>query len=281
LRFLQIENFFLIQDIMAVSFIDSNIALFGSDLEHQVKKTAAQSEKQWLEFKKQLLSNVPQSKNLWIWRIEKFHVVPWPQELYGQFYNGDSYIVCNVEYANGRPTNYDLHFWIGSKSTVDEAGAAAYKTVELDTFLDNVPVQHRELQTMESDLFKSYFKNFSILEGGIESGFHHVPLPEEGCGVKFYHVVGHTIKPFDEALAMGVTEDDVYIMDLGKKVYVYEGANSSHLERYTAAYAIERMNSHRAELEVVRDRELYCEAVVNLGNKILHQVQTELDNLTI
>ena len=39
----------------------------------------------------------------------------------------------------------------------DENGTAAYKTVELDTFLDDGPVQHREVMGHESSLFKSYF----------------------------------------------------------------------------------------------------------------------------
>ena len=39
----------------------------------------------------------------------------------------------------------------------DEYGTAAYKTVELDTFLDDKAVQYREVQGSESRLFLSYF----------------------------------------------------------------------------------------------------------------------------
>lgn len=50
-----------------------------------------------------------------------------------------------------------------------------YKTVELDTYLKDAPVQHREVEGYESDLFLSYFPNgVRILEGGIDSAFHHV-----------------------------------------------------------------------------------------------------------
>lgn len=50
----------------------------------------------------------------------------------GEFHMGDSYIALNT-YKD--PTGvsealfFDVHFWIGSESTQDEYGVAAYKTV--------------------------------------------------------------------------------------------------------------------------------------------------------
>ena len=42
----------------------------------------------------------------------------------------------------------------------DEYGTAAYKTVELDTLLDDAAVQHREVQGHESQAFKDYFEYY-------------------------------------------------------------------------------------------------------------------------
>ena len=54
---------------------------------------------------------------------------------------------------------FDLHTSTNIAISIpkDEYGTAAYKTCEIDAFLDDAAVQHREVQNHESQLFKDYF----------------------------------------------------------------------------------------------------------------------------
>eukprot|EP00179_Madagascaria_erythrocladioides_P012160 CAMPEP_0198365786 /NCGR_PEP_ID=MMETSP1450-20131203/154349_1 /TAXON_ID=753684 ORGANISM="Madagascaria erythrocladiodes, Strain CCMP3234" /NCGR_SAMPLE_ID=MMETSP1450 /ASSEMBLY_ACC=CAM_ASM_001115 /LENGTH=465 /DNA_ID=CAMNT_0044073241 /DNA_START=138 /DNA_END=1536 /DNA_ORIENTATION=+ len=111
-----------------IDIADSNLALFGSDVEKNVKKAAAETEPAW--------KNAGKECGLQIWRIEKFQVKSWPKEEYGAFFSGDSYIVLYTYKESGSDKiKFNVHFWLGKETTQDEAGTAAYKTVELDTLL--------------------------------------------------------------------------------------------------------------------------------------------------
>ncbi|KER25891.1 hypothetical protein T265_06746 [Opisthorchis viverrini] len=150
-----------------IGWKDTNLALFGSDLEKQVKKEAAYGEPSWEPVLRQT------EPRLFVWRIQNFRPTPVNENDYGQFFNGDSYIVLSITKRNDK-LEYNIHFWIGQHSSIDEYGTAAYKTVELDTLLNGAAVQHREVENFESKLFKSYFPSIRILNGGYESGFRHV-----------------------------------------------------------------------------------------------------------
>ena len=158
---------------------DSNVENIGGEEDKAARLAAAKTEEQW--------AGAGQKVGLEVWRVENkrteddkpdFGVNRWPEDEYGNFFKGDSYIVLNTFTDPAGATEmlfYDVHFWIGSESTQDEYGVAAYKTVELDDLLGGDPIQHREIESHESEKFLSYFpKGVNIIAGGIESGFRKV-----------------------------------------------------------------------------------------------------------
>ena len=227
---------------------DSNIALLGSKLEKDVKRESAASEKAWAVAGKK--------EGLQIWRIEQFKVVTWPQDQYGQFYTGDSYIILNSykDKENPNKMKYDVHFWLGTATTQDEAGTAAYKTVELDTFLGDVPVQHREIESKESGLFLSYFAangGIRILEGGAETGFRHVEATK--YRPRLMHLKGRKNVRIVEVPLSGssLNEGDVFVLDAGLTLYQWAGKKASQQEKTRAAQLCRQMDSERGGKPVV------------------------------
>lgn len=222
-----------------IDLLSTNIAFLGTDLEKNARATAAASEEQW--------KTAGKEAGLQIWRIEKFQVVPWPKDQYGKFYQGDSYIVLSTKKIND-VFSWDIHFWLGLETTADEAGTAAYKTVELDDFLGTLPVQHREVQGFESQLFLSYFPNqaITILAGGIETGFRHVGPAE--YRTRLLHIKGQLkcCRVSEVPLAISsLNSGDCFILDKGLHLYQMNGAKSSSGERIKAAQLAQAIDSER------------------------------------
>lgn len=230
---------------------DSNLALFGSDTEKQIKKDSAATEPAW--------KGAGQKEGIRIWRIVDFKVKDWPENQHGQFYNGDSYIILNTYKPDPKSNElaYDLHFWIGSQSSQDEYGTAAYKTVELDTFLDDKPVQHREVQGYESELFRSYFKKgLTILEGGADSGFHVVKPTEYKPRLLHFSGQKQQIYVIEVPLCKErLNHNDVFILDLGLNIFQWNGSSSSKDEKFKAMQYLQNIRSDRpkAETETLED----------------------------
>lgn len=74
-----------------IELAETNLAAFGSDLDKQHRKEGGAHEKAWSKE-----AGVGVKTGLWVWRIEKFQVVPVPEHDVGKFYNGDSYIILKV-----------------------------------------------------------------------------------------------------------------------------------------------------------------------------------------
>lgn len=152
--------------------------------------------------------------------------------------------------------SYDIHYWIGSRSTQDEQGAAAVYAIQLDEFLGCAPVQHREVQNHESDTFRGYFKQGIIYKkGGVASGMRHAETNTYDLR-RLLHVKGKKRavaaevrrrvqrsrgKVRERALWCGVLQvelswmsfnlGDVFLMDIGKTIVQWNGPKSNRQER--------------------------------------------------
>ena len=80
----------------------------------QVKKDSALTEAAW--------NGAGQEVGLQIWRINKFKVEHWDKAQYGDFYNGDSYIVLN--------TYKYVMMWSRGLSCCDHVGYHVFRIVK-------------------------------------------------------------------------------------------------------------------------------------------------------
>lgn len=249
---------------------DSNVELIGTDIDHQVKYNSASTEPAWNDGK------VGIEAGLLVWRIEQFEVVPWPRAKYGQFYDGDSFIVLYSAKVDGNDGTgglvHDIFFWLGKHTSQDEAGTAAYKTVELDEFLRGSATQHREVQEAPSDEFLALFPRISIRADGTRSGFRHVEeeVREEtltllrvfknpAAGVN--GVVVYEVEPTWKSL----DDTDVFVLDVGDKIWVWQGKDCSPMEKGKAAQVVHDMTvAKHSEVEVLSQTESRSRRVVDL-----------------
>mmetsp|Transcript_57802 Transcript_57802/g.159532 ORF Transcript_57802/g.159532 Transcript_57802/m.159532 type:complete len:440 (-) Transcript_57802:57-1376(-) len=218
---------------------DSNVANIGSEEDKAARKAAAEGEEAWV--------GCGGEPGVEVWRIEQFQVVKWPKDEYGKFYKGDSYICLKTtKDPEGDKLSHDIHFWLGESTSTDEMGTAAYKTVELDDLMDGEPTQHREVMSHESHEFTDMFERIDYLEGGVESGFHHVEPDAYMPRLLEIRKVKRTIKvkqvPMTHA---SLNEGDSYILDAGTKIFVFCGADSSAFEKNKANSAAENMENER------------------------------------
>ncbi len=150
-----------------------------------------------------------------------------------------------------------MHFWLGSETSQDESGVAAYKTVELDNQLGGGPVQYRELQGSESDLFLSYFKNsggIEYLAGGVDSGF--VKVERDVYQTRLLRCKGsRTVRVTEVPLnKSSLNSGDVFILDAGLKLYVFNGKSSNKLEKVKGIEVITNINNDQrgGRAEIIR-----------------------------
>jgi hypothetical protein len=182
---------------------------------------------------------VGRAPGLEIWRIEQFKVVFKDKQdpcYSGKFHEGDAYIVLYTKHKSGS-TALERHifFWLGKDCSQDEAGVAAYKTVELDQSLGGEPVQHRETQGSETNEFIGLFKNgVQYLPGGVASGFKQVT--RDSWETRLLHIKGRrNVRTMPVSVdPASMNEGDVFILDMGLRIFVWTGKDASMVEKRKA-----------------------------------------------
>ncbi|NXB88091.1 VILI protein, partial [Vidua chalybeata] len=170
-----------------------------------------------------------------IWRIENMEMVPVPTKSYGNFYEGDCYVLLSTR-KSGSNFSYDIHYWLGKESSQDEQGAAAIYTTQMDDHLGSVAVQHREAQGHESETFRAYFKQGLVYKkGGVASGMKHVETNTYHVQ-RLLHVKGkkNVVAGEVEMSWKSFNRGDVFLLDLGQLIIQWNGPESNRNERLRA-----------------------------------------------
>merc|ERR1712212_101017 len=193
-----------------------------------------------------------------LWRVQNLELVPVPEGHWGQFYEGDCYLLLDKNQEEEH-----VYFWIGDECSVDEQAVAAIKAVELDNLFGGLPVQHREAQGFESSRFKAIFPDGLIIKkGGMASGLKKAETNEHEP--KLFKVAGG-VRPVMTEVTMdwsSMNHGDVFVLDSGKKIFVWKGSAASGQEKMTAGLIAAKMRDHVGE-EIVHlddgDEEAECD----------------------
>ena len=190
-----------------------------------------------------------------VWRVENLAPVVVERSEHGKFYSGDSYIVLKTMPKKSGGFDYDLFFWLGESTSIDEQGAAALLAVQLDDRLGGAPVQHRAVQGHEPAEFVACFAGGTIqyMDGGVDSAFAKVG--NDVLPTRLLHVKGfkQTRCVSVEVSATSMNGGDVFILDVGYRVFVWNGKGANHLEKGKAAQVAMGIRDERMHLDHLVD----------------------------
>jgi len=229
---------------------DTNMENYGGKEHRDKQKAIAQKQKEW--------QGCGTKEGVEVWRIEKFKVIKQHKEgeqFNEKFYNGDSYIILHsYKEENKEDLKFNVHFWLGKNTSQDEAGAAAIKTVEVDDYLGDLPVQYRQVQGHETKNFLSLWEHMQILEGGVDSGFRKVG-PKKWTP-RLFHVSQPNkkkkkkIKVDEVPLNIGSLNNcDAFVLDAGTVAFDFRPPKASVWEGRAANQFVQQLKSERGKME--------------------------------
>lgn len=184
-----------------------------------------------------------------VWRVENFDKAPVDKATYGQFYQGDSYVMLYTYNDKAGKENYIIYYWQGNDSSQDEKGASALLATALDDQYGGAPVQVRVVQNKEPDHFLTLFKGkFIIRRGGKASSFKNSEEKDDlGGDVALYHVKGtselNTKAVQVDAVASSLNSNDCFVLVTPKTTFTWLGKYATGDERAVAKTVAETLTT--------------------------------------
>ncbi|KAL4590038.1 hypothetical protein LXL04_002956 [Taraxacum kok-saghyz] len=188
-----------------------------------------------------------------VWRIENSKPVAVPEESYGKFYTGESYIILKTNTTKSGAFRYAIHYWLGKDASEDDGATAAIKTLELDAALGGRAVQYRELQQHETEKFLSLFNPCIIPEKS-------EPLEHK---TRMFVCKGKHVAHVPCARS-SLNHDDIFILDSKNKIFQFNGSNTSIQERAKALEVVQYLrdtyHQKKCDVATIDDGRLMADA---------------------
>ncbi|GBP33756.1 Protein flightless-1 [Eumeta japonica] len=211
-------------------------------------------EKPPLDYSEFFDEDTGQAPGMQIWEIENFIPAPVDEVAHGKFFEGDCYIILKTSLDEQGAFFWDIHFWIGSKATLDKGACAAMHAVNLRNLLGAKRTQRHE-QGDESPEFLALFPTPPVYIQGSHtpSGFFTVDDPHYTTRLYRVHAAGNSIHLEPVPLeASSLDMRYVFILDTGLVIYLWFGKKAKNTLKSKARLFAEKINKeerkNKAEL---------------------------------
>ncbi|CAH0398250.1 unnamed protein product [Chilo suppressalis] len=211
-------------------------------------------EKPPLDYSEFFDEDTGQTPGLQVWEIENFIPAPVDEVAHGKFFEGDCYIILKTTVEEQGQLSWDIHFWIGSKATLDKGACAAMHAVNLRNLLGAKRTQRHE-QGDETAEFMALFSTPPVYIQGSHtpSGFFTVDEPHYVTRLYRVHASGHSIH-LEPVPARSDSLDPrfVFVLDAGLLIYLWNGKKAKNTLKSKARLFAEKINKeerkNKAEL---------------------------------
>ncbi|XP_063536597.1 protein flightless-1 [Cydia strobilella] len=211
-------------------------------------------EKPPLDYSEFFDEDTGQTPGLQVWEIENFIPAPVEEVAQGKFFEGECYIILKTALEEQGQLTWDIHFWIGSKATLDKGACAAMHAVNLRNLLGAKRTQRHE-QGDESEEFLALFPTPPVYIQGAHtaSGFFTVDEPRYVTRLYRVHAHGSGVHLVPvEVSAASLDTRHVFILDTGLIIYLWYGKKAKNTLKSKARLFAEKINKeerkNKAEL---------------------------------